>query len=136
MEKNKENKVLAEVLEKARKEGKITGEDIGKLYSIFGKRFLRAWGALRERKVKKYIFNPSRRVVWVVVGKERDYLILPAAEFCTCDDFYFRVMDQEVHMCYHLIAQKIAEALNWFDQIEESDELYETLMKEWARITT
>jgi len=136
MEKNKENKVLAEVLEKARKEGKITGEDIAKLYSLFGKRFLRAWEALRERKVKKYIFNPSRRVVWVVVGKERDYLILPAAEFCTCDDFYFRVMDQEVHMCYHLIAQKIAEALNWFDQIEESDELYETLMKEWARITT
>jgi len=136
MKNHKEDEILVEVLEKAKKEGKITGEDMAKLYSIFGKRFLKAWNALQEKKVKKYIFNPSRRVVWIVVGKERDYLILPAAEFCTCDDFYFRVIDQEIHMCYHLIAQKIAEALNWFDQIEESDELYETLMKEWAKIIT
>jgi len=136
MGKSKEGEILVKILEKAKKDGKITGEDMAKLYSTFGKRFLKAWEALKERKVKKYTFNPSRKVVWVVVGKERDYLILPAAEFCTCDDFYFRVIDQEIHMCYHLIAQKIAEALNWFDKIEEGDELYETLMKEWTKITT
>jgi predicted nucleic acid-binding Zn finger protein len=47
---------------------------------------------LKENRVKKYTFKPSGRVVWVVVGKERDYLIMPDAEFCSCDDFYFRVI--------------------------------------------
>ena len=44
-------------------------------------------------------------------------------------------MDREAHLCYHLIAQKLAEALGWFDKINESDELYETLMKEWKNVT-
>jgi len=135
MGEEKETKILDKILENVKRNGKITGEDIGKLYSLFGKRFLKAWRAVREGQVKKYVFNPSKRVVWIVVGKNRDYLIFPAAEFCTCDDFYFRVMDHEIHLCYHLIAQKLAEALGWFDQIDESDELYETLMNEWKNVT-
>ena len=135
MEEKKEAKLLDEILENVKRNGKLTGEDIGKLYSLFGKRFLKAWKAVREGQVKKYVFNPSKRVIWIVVGKNRDYLIFPAAEFCTCDDFYFRVMDKEAHLCYHLIAQKLAEALGWFDQIDESDELYETLMNEWKNVT-
>ncbi len=135
MEGKKEAKLLDEILENVKRNGKLTGEDISELYSLFGKRFLKAWKAVREGQVKKYVFNPSKRVIWIVVGKNRDYLIFPAAEFCTCDDFYFRVMDREAHLCYHLIAQKLAEALGWFDQIDESDELYETLMNEWKNVT-
>jgi len=135
MEEKKEAKLLDEILENVKRNGKLTGEDISELYSLFGKRFLKAWKAVREGQVKKYVFNPSKRVIWIVVGKNRDYLIFPAAEFCTCDDFYFRVMDREAHLCYHLIAQKLAEALGWFDQIDESDELYETLMNEWKNVT-
>jgi len=135
MGEEKETKILGKILENVKQNGKLTGEDIGKLYSLFGKRFLKAWKAVREGQVKKYVFNPSKRVVWIVVGKNKDYLIFPAAEFCTCDDFYFRVMDHEAHLCYHLIAQKLAEALGWFDQIDESDELYETLMNEWKNVT-
>ena len=135
MEEKRETELLDKILGNVKRNGKLTGEDIGKLYSLFGKRFLKAWEAVREGQVKKYVFNPSKRVVWIVVGKNRDYLIFPAAEFCTCDDFYFRVMDREAHLCYHLIAQKLAEALGWFDQIDESDELYETLMNEWKNVT-
>ena len=135
MDEKKEAKLLDEILENVKRNGKLTGEDIGKLYSLFGKRFLKAWKAVREGQVKKYVFNPSKRVIWIVVGKNRDYLIFPAAEFCTCDDFYFRVMDREAHLCYHLIAQKLAEALGWFDQIDESDELSGTLMNEWKNVT-
>ncbi|RLI20771.1 hypothetical protein DRO54_05415 [Candidatus Bathyarchaeota archaeon] len=130
-----ENVILDKILEKVRQNGKLTGEELGKLYSLFGKRFLKAWKAVKDGQVKKYVFKPSGRTIWIVVGKNRDYLILPAAEFCTCDDFYFRVMDREAHLCYHLIAQKLADALGWFDQIEESDELYETLMNEWKNVT-
>ena len=87
-------------------------------------------------QIKKYIFKPSGRIAWIVIGKEREYLVMPAADFCTCDDFYFRVMDREVHLCYHLIAQKLAEALMWYDLINERDELYTSLMEEWRKVTS
>jgi len=135
MMKTSEIDALKQICEEAKKEGRLTGNQLAKLFEALGTRFSKAWAALREGRIKKYVFKPSGRVVWIVVGKERDYLIMPAAEFCTCDDYYFRVMDREVHLCYHLIAQKMAEALNWFDLFEEHDELYETLMKEWSKVT-
>jgi predicted nucleic acid-binding Zn finger protein len=126
-----ESDMLNTTCKEAKKEGKLTGKYLTKLYEAFGQRFTRAFEVLKENRVKKYVFKPSNRVVWIVVGKERDYLIMPEAEFCPCDDFYFRVMDKEVHLCYHLIAQKIANNLGWFERVEERDELYESLMKEW-----
>ena len=131
MDKNSEVNILRNICKKAKKEGKLTGKNLTKLYEVFGQRFLKAFEALKENRVKKYIFKPSGTIVWIVVGKERDYLLMPEAEFCTCDDFYFRVLDREVHLCYHLIAQKIANILKWYDALEERDELYDSLMKEW-----
>ncbi len=135
MTKPSEVSMLKRVCKEAEAEGRITGERLTRLSIAFGARFTKAWEALKEKRVKKYLFMPSERKVWIVVGRERDYLIMPAAEFCSCDDFYFRVMDGEVHLCYHLIAQKIAVALKWYDEIEESDELYDSLTKEWGEIT-
>ena len=131
MDKNSEVDMLKNICKKAKEEGKLTGKNLTKLYEVFGQRFVKAFEALRENRVKKYVFKPSGRIVWVVVGKERDYLLMPEVEFCTCDDFYFRVLDREVHLCYHLIAQKIANILKWYDVIEERDKLYDSLMKEW-----
>lgn len=112
---------------------KIRNSVLDKLSAAFGQRFAKAWKAVKDKRVKKYVFRPSNRVVWIVVGKGRDYLIMPAAYFCTCDDFYFRVMDRQIHLCYHLIAQKLAEALESYDLYEEDDELYDVLMKEWRK---
>jgi len=131
MDKNSEDNVLRNICKKAKKEGKLTGKNLTKLYEVFGQRFIKAFEAVKENRVKKYVFKPSGRIVWIVVGKERDYLLMPEAEFCTCDDFYFRVLDREVHLCYHLIAQKIANILKWYDAVEERDKLYDSLMKEW-----
>ena len=135
MDKNSEIDLLNTVCKEAKAEDKLTGRNLTKLYGIFGQRFTKAFEALKENRVKKYLFKPSGKIVWIVVGRERDYLIMPQAEFCTCDDFYFRVLDREIHLCYHLIAQKIADALEWYEKIEDSDELYETLMKEWGNPT-
>jgi len=135
MDKNSEVNILRNICEKAKKEGRLTGKNLTKLYEVFGQRFIKAFEALKENRVKKYFFKPSGRIVWIVVGKERDYLLMPEAEFCTCDDFYFRVLDREVHLCYHLIAQKIANILKWYDAIEERDELHDSLMKEWKNPT-
>lgn len=135
MEKENEEEVLEAICKKAKDRDRLTGEDLAKLYEIFGQRFAKAYEAIKEKRVKKYIFKPSGRTVWVVVGKERDYLIMPDAGFCTCDDFYFRVLDKEIHLCYHLIAQKIAKSLGWYETITEDDSLYETLMSEWKNPT-
>jgi len=134
-EKPSEIELLKNICKGAKQEGKVTGVHLTRLSNIFGQRFLKAWDAIKDRRVKKYSFNPSGKIVWIVVGREREYLVMPEADFCSCDDFYYRVMDGEVHLCYHLIAQKISESLGWYDKIKESDELYDTLMKEWKRVT-
>lgn len=128
-----EIEALNAICKEAKAEGKLSGSNLTQLYELFGQRFTKALDALKENRVKKYVFKPSGRIVWIVVGRERDYLIMPEAEFCTCDDFYFRVLDGKVHMCYHLFAQKLAQNLGWFDLIEENDETYEPLMNEWKR---
>jgi predicted nucleic acid-binding Zn finger protein len=135
MDEKSEIDILNDVCKKAKADGKLTGKNLTKLYEIFGQRFTRAFEALKENRVKKYVFKPSGRTVWIVVGRERDYLIMAEAEFCTCDDFYFRVLDRKVHLCYHLIAQKLAKNLDWYELVEEHDELYDSLMNEWRKAT-
>jgi predicted nucleic acid-binding Zn finger protein len=136
MTEKKEIGLLRDICKKAEEDGRITGVHLAKLLKVFGPRFTRAWETLKEGRVKKYIFKPSGRVIWIVVGKEREYLVMSAADFCTCNDFYFRVMEREVHLCYHLIAQKLSEGLGWYDLVEEEDELHDNLMEEWKKISS
>jgi predicted nucleic acid-binding Zn finger protein len=124
---------LRRVCTEAAAEKRIREADLSKLSAAFGQRFEKALEAVRDRRVKKYVFRPSNRIVWIVVGRGRDYLIMPAADFCMCDDFYFRAMDRQIHLCYHLIAQKIAETTESYELYEEEDELYDVLMREWKR---
>jgi predicted nucleic acid-binding Zn finger protein len=135
MDQSSEDDVVQIVCKEAKADGKLSGKNLTELYETFGQRFTKAFEALKENRVKKYVFKPSGKTIWIVVGKERDYLIIPQAEFCTCDDFYFRVLDRQVHLCYHLIAQKIANALDWYEPIEERDELHDSLMAEWKKPT-
>jgi len=133
MNDNSETDALNAICREAKAEGKLSGKNLTGLYELFGQRFTKALGALKENRVKKYVFKPSGRTVWIVIGRERDYLIMPEAEFCMCDDFYFRVLDKKIHLCYHLIAQKIARNLGWYETIKEDDKLYEPLMNEWKK---
>jgi len=129
-----EIRILNVVCQEVAEKGKLTDECQKRLESVFGSRFSKAWEAVQDGQVKKYIFKPSNRLVWIVVGRERDYLIHPAAGFCSCDDFYYSVMEGKAYLCYHLIAQKLAEALGRFDEITESDSFYEVLMDEWRKV--
>jgi predicted nucleic acid-binding Zn finger protein len=135
MSENSEIETLNAICREAKTEGKLSGKNLTDLYELFGQRFTKALEALKENRVKKYVFKPSGRTVWIVVGRERDYLLMPEAEFCTCDDFYFRVLDRKIHLCYHLIGQKIARNLGWYEAIEEIDELFSSLMDEWKKAT-
>jgi predicted nucleic acid-binding Zn finger protein len=82
-------------------------------------------------RVKRYVFRPSGRVKWIVVGRERDYIVLPEAPYCSCDDFYFRVLHRQKPTCYHLQAQAIALSEKFYEEIEEEDGWYYRLMEEW-----
>ena len=45
----------------------------------------------------------------------------------------FGVLDEEKAYCYHLLAQKLAEALEHFNLIAEDDEAYDSLTAIWKR---
>ena len=135
MKRPKQIKVLEQVCNEAKINSTLTEKHINQLSKAFGPRFKKALEAVKEERVKKYVFSPSNRIVWIVVGREREYQIMPAAGFCSCDDFYFRVMDKEVNICYHLIAQKIAENLEQYDKIETEDKLYDCFIEEWKKVT-
>ncbi|MDR1993901.1 MAG: hypothetical protein LBQ98_10515 [Nitrososphaerota archaeon] len=133
MSSTSENDTINAICRDVKAAGKLSGDNLNVLYDLFGPRFTKAFDALTEGRVKKYVFKPSGRVVWIVVGRERDYLIMPEAEFCTCNDFYFRVLDRKVHMCYHILTQKLAQNLGWFESFVESDDCYAMLMDEWKK---
>ncbi|MEM3716462.1 MAG: hypothetical protein QW145_04810 [Candidatus Bathyarchaeia archaeon] len=130
-EEHSEVDALKKICEDVKGLGKLTDEHLAALMMLFGQRFQKAWRAVKNGMVKKYTFKPSGRVVWIVVGKERDYLVMPDVMFCSCDDFYYHVMGRKTYLCYHLIGQKIAEALGQYDEIEETDDMYDFLMSEW-----
>lgn len=110
---------------------KVRGLDLIQLIEDFGERGEKAWELLRENRVKRYTFKPSGRVVWIVVGRGGDHLIYPAVGYCGCDDFYFSVMEGKALVCQHLIAQRLADKLGWFDTVKERDDFFDVLMKDW-----
>ena len=64
----------------------ISGSDLLVLTQHCGDRFWKALQAVAKDLVKKYIFEPSGREAWVVVGKARDYRVLSEL-YCDCEDF-------------------------------------------------
>jgi len=127
-----EIEILENICVEVKRKGRISMAHTNRLSSTFGQRLEKALEALKGRRVKKYVFQPSGRVVWIVVGKEREYLVMPAAEYCSCDDFYFQF--HQGHLCYHIIAQKLAEATGQYALIEDNDQLFDILIKEWKNV--
>jgi len=130
---SEERRTLESVCDAVRSARQLTRSQWERLRSAFGDRFDKAWRLVEERRVKLYIFEPSEREAWIVVGRGGEYQILPASRYCSCNDFYYRVVDGEAGFCYHLIGQRLAEALGSYDEVREGDEFFEALMTEWRR---
>ena len=125
-------KLLAETQKKLQVRVTPDSKSLAELRSEFGEKLDRALKLLDDGHVKKYTFNPSKREVWIVVGRTRDYLVIPRL-YCMCDDFYLNVVIRRTDpACYHIIAQMLAEAISKFDKIQEHDEKYDLFMQEWA----
>jgi predicted nucleic acid-binding Zn finger protein len=126
-----EHIILEQILRDIRVSKEISLWNWQRLRNTFGDRFDKAWKLVTERRIKKYIFRPSMKTIWIAIGQNAEYLIYSNADYCSCSDFYFRVLDHEKAYCYHLLAQKIAEALNNYDVVEEEDEIYPVLLNIW-----
>lgn len=109
--------------------------DIEYFQERYGKRFIRALRAVEERKVTECKFHPSDTVKWIVTGRTKEYLVIPEV-FCTCRDFYQAVViNGEVTMCYHLLAQKIAAVRDTYKTVEMTDADRRRLYSEWRRVS-
>jgi predicted nucleic acid-binding Zn finger protein len=122
-----EESVLRRVSQELRQTHLLTQEQKQTLSKVFEKRFAQALTIVEANKITNYRFKPSGRTVWVVKGRKGEYQVMPDSMFCTCDDYYFRVMDNKKQLCYHLVAQQIAEALGQFGVLDFSDSQYADL---------
>ena len=100
----------------------LTQSDIEHFKEKYGKRFIRALKAVETKRVVKYHFRPSETTAWIVRGKRREYRVIPEI-YCTCRSFYQDVViSRESKMCYHILAQRIAETRKQFQDINASDQ--------------
>ncbi len=76
-----------------------------------------------EKRVKKHVFDPSKREIWTVVGKGKEHWLDPEAEYCSCPGFYFGNISSK-KSCYHLESAKLAIQKNMYETVEFSDEEY------------
>lgn len=124
---------LERVCSEAGSEGSLRRDQWDLLKSTFGARFEKAWRLVSEKRIKHYTFKPSGRTAWIAIGRDAEYQMLPNARYCSCDDFYFRIIAEGGGLCYHLVAQRLAEALNFYEEVSEEDEFFDSLIEEWRR---
>ncbi len=125
---------LARVLKSIRNNKALSGSDLLVLSRMCGDRFWKALQAVAADLVKKYVFEPSGREAWVVVGKSRDYRVLSEV-YCDCEDFYINVIvKRSADLCYHILATILAEGLGTFSEIRVDDMMYDQLRAEWETL--
>ena len=130
-----ERRILESVCDELRSSRELTRAQWDRLKTVLGERFDKAWQLVEQKRIKRYVFQPSGRVVWIAVGRQSEYQILPDSGYCDCNDFYFRVVDGEAGLCYHLLAQRLAEALDAYQEVREEDQYYDELMSEWRTLS-
>lgn len=119
------------ILENIKEGTRLSITDIEQLESCFGERVEKALELVGNNRVKKYIFNPSGIVRWIVNGHHDDYLIIEHS-FCSCKDFLFHaLLKKTIPSCYHLLAREIAERTAKYASIEVNDASYHSMMEEW-----
>lgn len=114
-------------------ENSLNEDLIKKLEDKYGSKCQKAFEALLSMAVKKYKFVPSGRIVWIVVGKEKEYFVIPRI-YCQCDEFYINVViRRKSELCYHILAQAIAEKIGKYESFEVPDSDFIRLNAEWKK---
>ena len=93
-------------------------------FEKYGTKLDRAIDTVLAGGVKECRFLPSGKRLRAVGGKFGDEFVDPAKPYCSCSNFYFRVLGGREETCYHLISYMIAAKSGRVDVIEFSDEEY------------
>jgi len=124
---------LSPIEERKLSQENLTQGDIDFFRKKYGKKFVRALRVVEEKKVERYHFKPSDSITWVVKGRSRQYMVIPKI-YCTCRSFYQDVViSRDTNMCYHMLAQQIAEIRNQYESIDSTDTARRKLFVEWRR---
>ncbi len=127
------DKVFTTILDEIGTKGEISEDLRKRLLVDYGLKFSNAEGLVSSNAVKKYIFSPSGKTIWIVVGREKEYFVMPGF-YCQCDDFYINVVIRKrSKMCYHLFAQALAERLGTFELYNVPDSDFIRLNNEWKK---
>ncbi len=89
-----------------------------------GRKFEKAIDTVIAGGVKECRFLPSGRKVLSVVGTLGDEFIDPERPYCSCSNFFFRVIGGSEELCYHLLSYRIAVKTGRVDVLEFSDDEY------------
>jgi predicted nucleic acid-binding Zn finger protein len=93
-------------------------------FEKYGKKLDKAIDTVLAGGVKESVFLPSGRKVITVVGTLGDELIDPERPYCSCSNFFFRVLGAAEETCYHLLSHRIATKMGKVDTVRFSDEEY------------
>ena len=93
-------------------------------FAKYGAKFERALDTVLAGGVKECRFLPSGRKIFTVVGRLGDEFLDPQRPYCSCSNFFFRVLGGREDLCYHLLSYRIAAKTGRVDVIEFSDEEY------------
>lgn len=99
-------------------------EEEAEEFRKYGTKLDRAIDTVLAGGVKECRFLPSGRRVVTVVGRLGDEFVDPEKPYCSCSNFYFRVLGGREETCYHLMSYKIAAKAGKLDVIEFSDNEY------------
>jgi predicted nucleic acid-binding Zn finger protein len=97
---------------------------VSKKYAAYGPMLDRAMATVLTGGVKEHKFGPSGRVLRTVVGRLGDEFIDPEKPYCSCSDFFFRVLNGKSKLCYHLLSHTIATELGKTEVVIMDDEEY------------
>ncbi len=93
-------------------------------YARHGSKLDRAIDTVLAGGVKESVFLPSGRKVITVVGRLGDEFVDPEKPYCSCSNFFFRVLGGREDTCYHLLSYRIASETGKLDVVRFSDEEY------------
>ena len=80
-------------------------------------------------RVKLHVFEPSKRKIWTIVGKEKEHWLDPDMGFCSCSGYYFSKTTKNKKMCYHLESIRLAENEQRTELIKFNDDEFDDFLR-------
>ena len=114
----------------------VTDRQLELLAFVFDEKHLEhALVIVQKRMLKKLVGTRSKRTCWQVRGKsgaKEEYLVYPT-HYCSCRAFQWDVLSKgEQLICKHMLAVRVAEALDDYNSVDIDDALLAQMLEAYA----